>query len=206
MIDNITVRARLDEVQFAEDELHRQEDRVVRARQAMTQFQNLHGDLSPQDVANQLGQIAGTLEGALSTARTELANTLTFAQPTAPQVVNLKSQIAALEKQLAQQRTRLANTTGNTPYSQILDEYSRLQLEQEFAKNAYQSAQQGLSVARADAARKQNYLVDFISPSQPDQPTFWFSITYIVTALIGSLFLYAVGSLIGGAFRDQAGL
>jgi len=206
MIDNLSARARQDEVRFAEAELHRQEDRVLRARQAMTQFQNVHGDLSPQDVANQLGQIAGTLEASLSKARTELANTLTFAQPTAPQVVNLKSQIASLEKQLAQQRTRLANTTGNTPYSQILDEYSRLQLEQEFAKDAYLSAQQGLSVARADAARKQNYLVDFISPSQPDQPTFWFSITYIATAFLGSLFIYAVGSLIMGAFRDQAGL
>jgi capsule polysaccharide export protein KpsE/RkpR len=78
-------------------------------------------------------------------------------------------------------------------------------LEQEFAKEAYLAAQQGVAVARADAARKLNYLVDFVAPSRPDRPTRWFAITYVATAFLGSLFLYAVGSLIIGALRDQAG-
>jgi capsular polysaccharide transport system permease protein len=206
MIDNMTARARGDEVRFAESELNRQEERVIRAAQALTRFQNIHGDLNPQAVANQLGQIAGGLETSLAQARTELTDSLTHSRPDSPQVVNIKSRIAALELQLRDQRNRLANSGDKSAYSQILDEYSRLQLEQEFAKNAYLSAQQGLAVARADAARKQSYLVDFVLPNQPDHPTFWISITYVATTFLGALLIYAVGSLIFGAFRDQAGL
>jgi capsular polysaccharide transport system permease protein len=206
MVDDMTARARQDEVRFAESELKRQEERVIRARTALTRFENIHGDLNPQDVANQLGNIAGGLEASLSQARSQLAALLTQVRPDAPQVVNLKTQIASLEKQLQSERGRLANANDKTGYSDILEQFSRLQLEQEFAKDAYLAAQQGLAVARADAARKENYLVDFVAPSRPDQPTSWFPITYVATAFIGSLFLYAVGSLIGGAFRDQAGL
>jgi capsular polysaccharide transport system permease protein len=206
MVDDMTARARQDEVRFAESELKRQEERVIEARTALTRFENVHGDLNPQEVANQLGQIAGGLESALAQARSQLATLLTQVRPDAPQVVSLKSQIAALEKQLQSERSRLANASDKTAYSAIIEQFSRLQLEQEFAKDAYLAAQQGLAVARADAARKENYLVDFVAPSRRNQPTSWFPVTYVATAFIGSLSLYAVGSLIAGAFRDQAGL
>jgi len=204
MVDQMTSRARQDEMRFAEEEVARQEDRVVRAQLAETKFQNEHRDLNPTNTANQFGQIVGTLETQLAQAKTSLANTLSFAGAQSPQAQQLKNEIAALEKQLQEQRDRL--TGGGAAYSQILEEYSRLQLEQQFAQTAYQSAQQGLAVARADAARKQSYLVDFVTPSHPDGPTRTFYIEYLGAAFLGSLFLYAVGSLIGGAFRDQAGL
>jgi capsular polysaccharide transport system permease protein len=206
MVDDMTARARADEVLFAEGELQREEERVILARAALTRFENLHGDLNPQDAANQLGQIAGGLESSLAQARAQLTGLLGRIRPDSPQVANLKSQIASLEKQLTSERRRLAGTGDKTAYSEVLDQYSRLQLEQEFAKDAYLAAQQGLAVARADATRKQNYLVDFVAPSRPDQPTYWFPVTYVATAFLASLFLYAAGSLISGAFRDQAGL
>jgi capsular polysaccharide transport system permease protein len=204
MIDQMTGRARLDEMKFAEEEVSRQEERVRQARIAQTKFQNLHGDLNPTNTASQYGQIVGSIETQLSQARTALANTTSYASPNAPQVMQLKNQIAALESQLKDQRNRL--TGGDTTYSQILEEYSRLQLEEQFAQNAYQSAQQGLAVARADAAKKQSYLVDFVKPNLPSAPAQSFYITYLGYAFFGTLILYGIGSLLAGAFRDQAGL
>jgi capsular polysaccharide transport system permease protein len=206
MIDNLTARARHDEVRFAEEELAREQDNERSARLALTAFQNLHGELAPQTVATQLGQIAGGLEGQLATARTELSDAQGFLLPGSPQVVQLKSKIAALEKQLLDQRQRLANTNSGTPFSKILDEYSALQLNEQFAASAVQSAQQGLVVARTDAARKENYLVDFVSPYAPDTATIWFPIDITLTVFLGSLLTYAIGSLLMGAFRDQAGM
>jgi capsular polysaccharide transport system permease protein len=205
MIDQMTARARQDEMKFAEDEVARQEDRVRQAQVAETKFQNEHRDLNPTNSANQFGQIVGSLETQLSQARTALTNTLSYASPSAPQVQQLKNQIAALETQLQDQRNRLTGG-GDKTYSQILEEYSRLQLNEQFAQNAYLSAQQGLSVARADAARKQSYLVDFVAPSEPNAPARSFYITYLAATFLGTLFLCAIGSLIVGAFRDQAGL
>ena len=63
-----------------------------------------------------------------------------------------------------------------------------------------------LAVARADAAKKQSYLVDFVAPSLPSAPDRGFYITYLGYAFFGTLVLYAIGSLLAGAFRDQAGM
>jgi capsular polysaccharide transport system permease protein len=204
MMDQMTARARADEMKFAEDEVSRQEDRVGKAQLALTKFQNEHRDLNPTNSATQFGQIVGSLETQLAQAKTSLASTMSYASANAPQVQNLKNQIAAIEAQLREQRNRL--TGGDKTYSQILEEYSRLQLEEQFAQNAYLSAQQGLAVARADAARKQSYLVDFVAPSMPTNPTIWFYVTGLAYVFFGSLSLYAIGSLLGGAFKDQVGL
>jgi capsular polysaccharide transport system permease protein len=205
MMDQMTSRARQDEMKFAEDEVARQEDRVQRAQLAQTKFQNEHGDINPTNTATQYGQIVASLEGQLAQTRTALTNAQTYAGPNSPQVTQLKNQISALEAQLQSQRDRLTGS-GDKTYSQILEDYSRIQLEQQFAQNAYLSAQQGLAVARADAARKQSYLVDFVAPSHPDRPTRSFYVVYLASAFIGTLLMYAIGSLLAGAFRDQAGL
>lgn len=206
MVDSISARARQGQVHSAEAELTRQEERVRRARKAMTNFQNAHGDLDPQRVATQLGQIAGNIEAQLATARTDLANTLGYMRADAPRVVQLKYLISALEQQLRQEQARLANTNGTVPYSQILDEYSALQLEEEFASKAYLAAQQGLTVARAEAARQQTYLIDFAPPNEPDKATRTFPLTYTLSAFLISFVAFAVGSLLMGALRDQAGI
>jgi capsular polysaccharide transport system permease protein len=205
MVDGITARAREDEVRFADNELARQAARIRKARLALMDFQNAHGDLDPQRVATQLGQITADLEGQLAAARSQLNDALAYMSPNAPQVSTIKYKIAGLEEQLQQERQRLATSSGGTPYSTILDEYSSLQLEQEFAKDAYLAAQQGLEVAQADAARKQNYLVDFAPPQRPDHATGFFPLVYTATVFCVSLLAFGIGSLMVGAFRDQAG-
>jgi capsular polysaccharide transport system permease protein len=206
MIDRMAERARNDEVRFAEEELSRQQEREKRALSAVTLFQNSHGLLSPQSSATQLQQIAGGLETSLATARAQLLDAQAHLSPVAPQIDQLKSKIKALEEQILAQQHRLANSNDATPYSKILEEYTLLQLEEQFASSAVQSAQQGLAVARADAARKQNYMVDFVAPGHPTHPTKWTTIDYTVTTFFAALVLYAVLSLTAGALRDQAGM
>ncbi len=205
MVDDLTARARDNEVKFAEAELGRQEDRVRKARTALTAFQNQHGDQDPGRAATQLGDIVGGIEGQLADARTQLANTGAALAPNSPITVQIKARIAALEDQLKTERARLATTdkTGAAPYSQVLDQYASLQLEQEFARNAYTAAQQGVTVARADAATKQNYLVDFIPPDLPQHRSYTGPVQTTAAVFLGSLLAFALGSLVLGAARDQ---
>ncbi|HEV2300802.1 MAG TPA: hypothetical protein VGR91_04460 [Stellaceae bacterium] len=206
MINDLTARARQNEVKYAQDELTRQEERLRKARLALTSFQNAHTDINPPASANQFTGIVGKLQSDLSAARTQLSDTLSYMSPNSPQVATIKFKIAALEKQLKEQRQQLANNGGGIPYSKILEEYSRLQVNEEFAKNAYQAAQQGLEVARADAARQQSYLVDFAPPYLPDKASLTVPILYTLTVFAASLVLFGIGSLIAAAFRDHAGM
>lgn len=205
MMDDMTTRARRDEVQLAESEVARQEARVRAARLALTEFQNVHGDLDPNRAATQLGQIVGGLETDLANARTQLANTSPALSDTSPIVLGIKSQIASLEEQLQHERSRLAGTDSTTPYSKLLDQYSALQLDEDFAKTAYTSAQQGLSVARADAAATQNYLIVFAPPSLAQSGGLYIPLVYTITTFLGALLLFSVVSFLAGAFRDQTG-
>ncbi|RYC30754.1 hypothetical protein D3273_17230 [Lichenibacterium minor] len=216
MVDDLTSRARANEVKFAEAELGREEERVRKARVALTEFQNRQGDQDPTRAASQLGTIVGSIEGQLADARGQLTGVAGQLAPNSPIVVQLKSRIAALEGQLKSEQGRLASdrpaasgaagTVGAAaaaPYSQVLNDYQALQLEQEFAKNAYMAAQQGLVVARADAATKQNYLVDFIPPDLPEHESYTFPVEATVTVFLSALLLFAFGSLVMGAARDQ---
>jgi capsular polysaccharide transport system permease protein len=205
MVDQMTDRAAKDEVRYAENTLKEAETRVQKARLALMDFQNVHGILNPPGSANQIGGVVGALESSLAAAQTQLA-TLIATAPRSPQVAAVKAQIAATEKQLNDERLRLANRGGTDAYSKLLDEYSALQLEQQFAEHAYLSAQQGLAVAREDAAHKQIYLIDFAPPYRPDRQSLEFAVFYTTTALIVSIVLFAIGSLIAGALRDQSGL
>ena len=205
MIDDMTSRARQDEVHFAETQVSHAEDRLRNARLALTAFQNQHGDLNPQISADQIGGIVGKIEGELATERTSLETVRALGQ-NSPQVTAITSRIAALEGQLKDQQKRLASSGGGSIYSELLNKYSALQIEQEFAKDAYSAAQQGLALAQADAARKENYLVDYAPPYTPDRAGIEFVMEYTLTTLVLSLVLFGIGSLVIGAMRDQTGL
>ena len=85
----------------------------------------------------------------------------------------------------------------------MLDQYAALQLEQEFARNAYTAAQTGVTVARADAATKQNYLVDFVPPGLPEHRSYAAPVQTVAAVFLSSLLAFALGSLVLGAARDQ---
>jgi capsular polysaccharide transport system permease protein len=206
MIDGLTARARADEVKFAESQVVDAENKMRLARVALTEFQNLHGDINPQGSANQLSGIVGQIEGEIATQRTSLSAVRSLG-PNSPQVTNINTRIAALEEQLAREKQRLAAPGhDNGGYSELLDKYSALQLDEQFAQSAYTAAMQGLAVARADAASKQNYVIDFAPPHVPDRPGLGMIVQYAGTVLIITLVFFGLGSLIAGAMKDQAGL
>jgi capsular polysaccharide transport system permease protein len=206
MMDNMTAQARQKRVQLAEAAVTTQEGRVRKARSELTKFQNAHGELDPQLSATQLQQIVANIESQLSAARAELTTALTYMSANAPSVVQLKLKIDALEQQRQHERDRLANTANNSTFSQMLEQYSALQLEETFAKDAYQASLQGLVIARADASSQQSYLVNFAPPGEPYKASLTFPLLYTLTVFLISLLAFGIGSLIAGAFRDQANL
>ena len=202
MVDSLSAHARDDALAFAEAEVTRQEDRVRHARLALTAFQDAFGNQDPQRAAGQLGNIVGSLESDLTAAHTQLAEASPFLKANAPALQQLRARIASVSQQLEAEKARLAGPDG-TPFSRLLADYSRLQLDEEFARTAYTQAQQGLAVARADAARKQNYLVDFVEPALPDRADWRGPIRAIASVFLGTLLASIMLSILGGALRDQ---
>jgi capsular polysaccharide transport system permease protein len=204
MLDGITGQARDAEVKTATQQLELATAALQTANDDLTAFRNSHGDLDPSFVATQLGTIEGTLESQLATVKAQLAQAQANMQPQAPQIVQLNLQIKALENQIDAERQRLAGDTGQN-YSDTVAQYQTLLSKQQLATSTYQSAQQGLVIARADAASKQNYVVDFVAPTLPDRPTMPDPLASTVTAFLGCLLVYGIFNLLFTAFRDQTG-
>ena len=200
MVDDLTLRARQDEVRSAQVIVDQAQQQVQVARGAITAYQNGHSDLDPQTSASQLSGIVGTIEGDLAKQKAAL-DALRATAPRSP---------ADRRDQHPDRRPEGADGPGAGPVGQQqrlvglrqrLDEYSKLTLRQDLAKNAYTAAQSGLAVARADAASKQNYLIDFAPPYSPDLQNFWLAILYSSSVLVATLAVFGIGSLVVGQAR-----
>jgi capsular polysaccharide transport system permease protein len=219
MVEKLTTRARGEEVRAADAELKETQERLIKATLAVTNFRNEHRDFNPSTMASQLDTVVGGLETQLSQARAGLIRDRSYLSENSQRIVLEKSTITALERQIEAEKHRLATTDGTTrgvgsattdshsmPYSKIIEAYTALELEQKFATDSYISAKQALDLARADANRKENYVESFVPPNLPQRSTSPDPWTYILSVFLISLVLYAIGSLLAGSFRDQAGL
>jgi capsular polysaccharide transport system permease protein len=211
MVQALSTRALADAVRVAESELVRTQDRLLRATLAVTNFRNQHNNFDPQVAATQLGTVVGALESQLSGYRAALESTRGVLSEQAPAVQALRAQIRATEQQIAVEETRLATTQKSPgavktePYSQTVADYVALTEEQQFATDEYTSAKQALDIARANAASKKQYVNAFVSPNVPQQSTSPDPFHVIAGTFFVAILVYMVGSLLVGAFRDQAG-
>jgi capsular polysaccharide transport system permease protein len=206
MMDQLTAGPEAAAVIVATSQLAQANTALQAANNQLTAFRDTHGDFNPDFIAKELGTIIGALESQVANLRAQLIQDQANMQPGASQIVQLKLQIAGLESQIASERQRLAEQTGGTSYSDVVEQYQLLLSNQALATSIEQAAQQGLLVAEADAAQKQNYVVDFVPPYVPDQPTEPTPLIDAFETFLACLGLYGIGNLLFSAFRDQAGV
>jgi capsular polysaccharide transport system permease protein len=214
MVQALSERALQDAVHVAAGELARTQDRLLKATVAVTTFRNQHNNFDPQAAATQLGTVVGTLESQLSGYRAALESTRGVLSEQAPAVMALHAQIRATEQQIAAEESRLATTQkphpssnpmASQPYSQTVADYVGLIVEQQFATDEYTSAKQALDLARANAAGKKGYVNSFVRPNLPQKSTSPDPFHVIAGTFLVAALVYMLGSLLVGAFRDQAG-
>jgi capsular polysaccharide transport system permease protein len=211
MVAGMTERARHDEVSFAQAQMSAMQDRLRGATLDVTNFRNEHQNFDPNATAAQLDAVIGNLESQLSQARSSLATAKALVNDDSPTITSLNAQIEGFEQQIVAEQKRLASPNGSseqdsTLYSQLVAQYTDLLQEQTFATDAYVAGKQAYYLAQADAARKQAYAVSFVPPNLPQYATVPDPVRYISTTFLVSLMVYVIGSLLVGAFRDQAGL
>lgn len=206
LLNDLSAQARDDAVSFAQREVRNAEDRLAKARLALTRYRNKSGQLDPTRSAEALGSIVAGLESQLATARTELVQMQQFMRPDSIPIVAKKSQIEALEKQIAQETKRLAAEGGiknNRPLADSLEEYSALKIEEEFATQAYTAAAANLELSRAEARRKILYLVPFVKPTLADEATRPDIPRSIATVFVIALLAFGIFKLLTAAIREH---
>jgi capsular polysaccharide transport system permease protein len=195
---------RKDSLRFAEAEVRKGEARLAQANAELKVFRDAHTELDPSASAKGVGTVAMTLFGQLEAAETELRAMRSYQRDDAPGVKTLKARIEALRAQIAQDRGIMAGTSNEQPYSSVLSTYEDLVLKQKFAQETYALALANLTSKRADLEHRHAYLIDFISPTLPQEATEPHSLRNVALVFIACVLSWLTGSLLLSALREHA--
>ena len=159
----------LAQVSFLEQQVLQLNERVMQTRRALLDFQNQKGLVSPQAAAESIAAIVARLEGQRSELQTQRASLQAYLVPDHPSIVLLNQQIAAVERQMAQEQARLASPTGTT-LNTTVEEFQRLELEAAFAQDVYRTALVALETGRVEATRTLKKVSVIQAPTMPEFP------------------------------------
>lgn len=201
LINQWSERITEDTLRFARSELAIAEENVRKTSEALTRFRNQSRSVDPGEETSAVLQIITGLQVSLAETRAELIETQSFMRSDSAQVRKLKAREAALESQIERERKKLAGESG-TELARLIDGYAPLILDQELAAKQYSSALTSLELARAEAQRKQRYLIAFVKPDLPDEAVEPERAWNVLTVFFGALLIYGIGGLIWAAITD----
>ena len=195
---------------FAETELALAQQRLQKARDELLAFQNQHRLLDPGAQAQATGVLASELQATRSRLEAELGSLRTFLNDDSYQVSALRSRIEALDRQIAEEQSRATGgsrkerpaDTG-TRLNALALQFQTLQMQAEFARDAYRLALGTVENARIDATRKIKSLVVVEPPSLPQTAEYPLRGYNLATLLAVCVLLYAIARLALATIREH---
>jgi capsular polysaccharide transport system permease protein len=162
---------------------------LEKARTDLVVFQDNNRLLTPQDAASPVLGAIGRLEGDLVAKRAELQAALSYLNPTSADAIKLRSQVKALQTQIASEKSRLAGSGGSDRISSSAAVFEKKKMRVEFAADVYKASITALEKAQFEAAKKSRTVVMVQPPTLPDEPSYPKPLKHIpLTLLFGYLF------------------
>ena len=205
LVNAMSRRAQDDAITLAMREVKTAEGRVSKAQEAMRAFRDRSGMLDPTSTAGGLQGIVSELEGEVVKTKAQIAEASTYMSKDAPALVGLRARLAAVEKQLAAEKLRLAGEAKPGSLTSFAGEYEDLQIESEFARQQLVSAMTSLEAARVKAEAQSRYVVAFQIPVLPDESLYPRPFLFTLFVFVGALVIVGICSLIIAAVREHAG-
>lgn len=191
-----------EQVSFLETQVGQISERVRQARQAVLAYQNERNLVSPQGTAESVFGIISQLEGQLSTLKTQRDALLGYLNPQNPSVIELDLQIASIKKQITQQQARLTSSERQT-LNRAIEEFTRLQMNAEFAQDMYKTALAALEKGRVDSVRTVKMVSVIQSPTVPQYPMEPRRIYNTTVFIVATLMLAGIVSLLSTIIREH---
>jgi capsular polysaccharide transport system permease protein len=193
-----------EQLAFGEGELVRATSRLQAARAELLAFQTKHNLLNATAEAEAAGAVIVDLNAQITKAEAELRGMLSYLNPEAFQVRALKSQISALREQMAAERRRaIAGGKDGSRINTLSAEFQALQMQAEFALDAYKLALGAVENSRIEASRKLKSLVIVEPPTLAQTAEYPRRLYNIATVLVISLMLYGAVSLAVATIREH---
>ncbi len=191
-----------DQVNFLEKQVAQMNLRAMQARQAVLDFQNKKGLVSPQATAENIVGIIEKLQDQRTELETQRSALAAYLVPNNPDLVQLNQQIAAIENQIKQEKSKLTSPQGNT-LNRTVEEFQRLETEAKFADDVYKTALVALEKGRFEATRNIKKVSVLQAPTEPEYPTEPRRLYNTLVFILFALLLAGVAHLLAAIVRDH---
>lgn len=157
------------QVSFLTGQVNQAQQRFLQASQMLLRYQNQQGMLSPLVTAESISTIIAELESQRSKLQTQLATLPRTLDKNHSNIIMLKQALAAVDKQLQQEKTKLATPAGGTLNASV-EKFQRLEMDVTFTQELYKSSLMALEKGRIDATRMLEKVSVLQSPTLPQYP------------------------------------
>lgn len=172
------------------------------ASDKLVAFQNSKGLVSPKATVESIHAIVEKLETQRTNLQTQIAALPRTLDKNHPNRRALATALAAVEKQISQEKAKLASNKGKA-LNALMEEERQLEMDLEFKKDLYQSALTGLETGRTNTARALKVVSVIQNPTMPEYPWEPRRIYGILSTLCISLFLLGVAYLLKNVILDH---
>lgn len=157
------------QVSFLTTQVNLAQLRFQQTSQRLLAFQNKKGLISPQATAESFAVLIARLEEQRVQLQTQLASLPKSLDRDHPNAVMLKQSLAAIDRQIDEEKAKLANPTGKT-LNITLEEFQRLQMEVTFTQDLYKATLTALEKGRIDATRMLEKVSVLQTPTLAEYP------------------------------------
>jgi capsular polysaccharide transport system permease protein len=201
-VNEMNQRNYASSVSMARRQVDEAEQAAASIQAQMTGFRQRQGDFNPQTTGQARVAMVAQLQSRLAEVRAQEAAMAASLSPNSPQLVALRSMVAALSTQVNAENAKLANGPGNVATG--LGTYEGLQLRQEFASKQYDAAAASLQKAQEDASKQQLFVLRLVDPNMPVKSLYPKRFRIVVTVFLTLLLTYGIGWLIAAGVREHS--
>ena len=201
-INEISQSVAQEQQNFAEKQLANATVQLKHARDALLAYQNKNEIYDPEVQAKAVATIIASLQGSLAQLKTEERTLLGYLNDTAPQVVAIRSQIAAVETQISNENAKLTSPSNKKLNKNVAD-FEELKAQVNFATDVYKISIASLEKARLEASRKLKKLVVISSPRLAENALYPRKIYISISSFILLNILFGIGLLVHSVIREH---
>ena len=196
-------------MRYARADVEEAVERLKEAREALTRFRTRTRIVDPEsDIQGRMG-VLNNLQQQLAESLVEYDLLRGSAPETDPRVTKAQQRIDVIRERIRIERQGFASDSTETggvgeDYPSLIAEYESLNVDREYAEEAYRAALTALEVARDDATRQSRYLATYITPTRADASEYPQRVVLAALAALFLLLVWAIAALIYYSIRDRS--
>ena len=201
LVNDMNERAEQSELAAARHEVALAERGLTEIQDQLTAYRIGEELLDPKLASSTLFETLREMTSARILANTQLESLLKDS-PNSPQIPGLRTRLAAIDKQLAEQAAKISGKSGSVAAK--LGQYEHLAAQQQIAEKSLASAIASLEMARLQVQQQHLYVDEIVHPNLADYPLYPKRLVSFIVACATCLLAYGIAWLLIAGVREHA--